>query len=178
MSETPPPPESVDASPRDRFEALYDQLRRLAHRELSNAPRGTLCTTALVHEAFLKLDGKALDASERSRFMALAAKAMRHVLIDHLRSRSADKRGGGLVRVTLVTQTPEPDAQDALDLHDLENAMKALEAVDTKLVTLVECRFYGGMEFDEIARHMGVSESTTYRQWRTARAFLTQRMAG
>lgn len=178
MPREPLPEGRANAAYRARFDALYAQLHRLAHRELSATPRGTLCTTALVHEAFLKLDGKTLDVAEQGRFMALAAKAMRHVLIDALRGRNAGKRGGGQARITLVTDIPAPQEQLALELQDLENGLNALEAADPRLAALVECRFYGGMEFDEIARHLGVSESTVYRDWRTARAFLQSRLAG
>lgn len=164
------------AAYRARFEQLYSQLRLMARRELASTPRGTLCTTALVHEVFLKLDGAALDVGERGRFMALAGRTMRHVLIDHLRSRKAGKRGGDLVRITLITDVPGAEPQSLLDLQDLEDGLNALEAIDPRLVAVVECRFYGGMDFDEIACHLQVSESTVYRDWRTARAFLQSRL--
>ncbi len=168
----------ANAAYRIRFEQLYAQLRGIARRELAATPRGTLCTTALVHEAFLKLDGASLDVSERGPFMALAARTMRHVLIDHLRSRTAAKRGGARIKVTLATDVPAPDSASVIDLQDLEHGMEALLAVDPRLVSVVECRFYGGMAFDEIARHLCVSESTVYRDWRTARAFLQARLDG
>lgn len=166
----------ANAAYRSRFEQLYAELRGMARRELAATPRGTLCTTALVHEAFLKLDGASLDVSERGPFMALAARTMRHVLIDHLRSGKADKRGGDRIKVTLATDVPVPDSTSVIDLQDLEQGLQALEAVDPRLVSVVECRFYGGMAFDEIARHLCVSESTVYRDWRTARAFLQVRL--
>ncbi len=110
--------------------------------------------------------------------MALAARTMRHVLIDHLRSRTSAKRGGARIKVTLATDVPAPDSASVIDLQDLEHGMEALLAVDPRLVSVVECRFYGGMAFDEIARHLCVSESTVYRDWRTARAFLQARLDG
>ena len=167
-----------DPAYRARFEQLYAQLHRLAHRELAGSPRNTLCTTALVHEVFLRLDGRSLDVDEQARFMALAARSMRHVLIDHLRSRSAGKRGGGQACVTLVTDLPEAGEPAAFDLHDLERELAGLEQVAPRMVNVVECRFYAGMEFAEIARALGVSESTVHREWRTARAYLQSRLAG
>lgn len=166
----------VDPAYRARFEGLYTQLQHMARRELSGSPRVTLSTTVLVHEAFLRLDGRHLDVSQRGPFLALAAKAMRCVLIDHLRARTAEKRGGALVRVTLATDIPMHDDSRQADLLEIEQGLQALEALDPRLVTVVECRFYGGMEFAEIAEHLGVSERTAHRDWRRARAFLLARM--
>ena len=162
----------VDPAYRERFEALYAQLQHLARRELAGAPRITLSTTVLVHEAFLRLDGKPLDVRERGPFLALAAKAMRCVLIDHLRARHAEKRGGDLARVTLATDIPLDRDHEQVDLLGIEQGLQALEQLEPRLVTVVECRFYGGMEFAEIATHLGISERTAHRDWRKARAFL------
>lgn len=167
---------AVDPAYRERFEALYSQLHGLARRELAASPRLTLSTTVLVHEAFLKLDGARLDVSERGRFLALAAKAMRCVLIDHIRARAAEKRGGGLARVTLMTDVPIADDRKQVDLLAIEQSLSALEAVDPRLATVVECRFYGGMEFQEIAAQLGVTPRTIHRDWRRARAFLLSHM--
>jgi RNA polymerase sigma factor (TIGR02999 family) len=167
---------AIDPAYRASFEALYAQLQHVARRELASTPRATLCTTMLVHEAFLRLDGKQLDVSERGPFLALAAKAMRCVLIDHIRARNADKRGGELVRVTLVTDIPIEHERKQADLLEIEQGLQALQALEPRLVTVVECRFYGGMEFSEIAEHLGVSERTAHRDWRKARAFLASRM--
>jgi RNA polymerase sigma factor (TIGR02999 family) len=162
----------IDPAYRERFEALYAQLRHIARRELAVAPRMTLHTTVLVHEAFLRLDGKPLDVGERGPFLALAAKAMRCVLIDHLRARHAGKRGGDLARVTLATDIPLDSDHPQVDLLEVEQGLQALEQLEPRLVTVVECRFYGGMEFAEIATHLGISERTAHRDWRKARAFL------
>lgn len=160
-----------DVEYRQRFEQLYDHLRAIARRELGNRPRTLLDTTALVHEAYLKLDGAQLDVSQRGPFLALLAKAMRHVVVDHIRARMASKRGGDLVRVTLATDlSQEQDGQ--VDVLQIEQGLQALEALDPRLATLVECRFYGGMEFAEIASHLDLSERTLHRDWRRARAFL------
>ena len=166
-----PAPEG-DAQFRERFAGLYQELQRLARRELAGARRSSLNTTVLVHEAYLKLDGSALDVSQRGPFLALAAKAMRHVLIDHVRARGADKRGGDQIRVTLGTDIPLPGQSGGVDLLDIDKGLEALEVLDPRLVTVVECRFYAGMEFQEIAAHLGLTERTIHRDWRKARAFL------
>lgn len=161
-----------DCAYRRRFEQLYDQLRVLARRELAGKQRSTLSTTLLVHEAYLRLDGAALDVSQRGPFLALAAKAMRCVLIDHVRAAMAQKRGGDLARVTLVTDIPLAADDDKVDLIAVEQGLQALQALEPRLVTVVECRFYAGMEFQEIATHLGITERTVHRDWRKARAFL------
>ena len=165
------PPE-VDAAYRQRFAGLYQELQRIARRELAGSRRDSLNTTVLVHEAYLKLNGNPLDVSQRGPFLALAAKAMRHVLIDHVRARGAEKRGGDQVRVTLSTDLPLAGQAGQVDLLDIERGLEALEALDPRLVTVVECRFYAGMEFQEIAVHLGLTERTIHRDWRKARAFL------
>lgn len=161
-----------DSAYRQRFEQLYDQLRVLARRELAGKHRSTLCTTLLVHEAYLRLDGAVLDVSRRGPFLALAAKAMRCVLVDHVRATMAQKRGGDLARVTLVTDIPLGADSDKIDLIAIEQGLEALQALEPRLVTVVECHFYAGMEFQEIASHLGIAERTVHRDWRKARAFL------
>lgn len=168
----PAPGPADGADYRQRFAELYAELQRLARRELSGQRRHSLHTTVLVHEAYLKLDGQSLDVSQRGPFLALAGKAMRHVLVDHLRARGAEKRGGDQIRVTLMTDLPIQAGDGEVDLLDIEQGLEALEAVDPRLVTVVECRFYAGMEFQEIAVHLGLTERTVYRDWRKARAFL------
>jgi RNA polymerase sigma factor (TIGR02999 family) len=161
---------------RRRFTELYDELQRIARRELGGSLRTSLHTTVLVHEAYLKLNKQGLDVSQRGAFLALAAKAMRHVLVDHIRARHADKRGGDQIRVTLYTDIPLAGDSDQVDLLDIEKGLQALEALDPRLVTVVECRFYAGMEFQEIATHLGLTERTIHRDWRKARAFLLMQM--
>jgi RNA polymerase sigma factor (TIGR02999 family) len=172
---TAPVPDGGEAY-RRRFTELYEELQRIARRELGGSPRTSLHTTVLVHEVYLKLNKQTLDVSERGRFLALAAKAMRHVLVDHIRARHAGKRGGDQIRVTLHTDVPLADDSDQVDLLDIEKGLQALEALDPRLVTVVECRFYAGMEFQEIATHLGLTERTIHRDWRKARAFLLMQM--
>lgn len=161
-----------DAAFRARFEALYVQLQGLARNELRRAARGTLDTGVLVHEAFLRLDGNALDSEQRGPFLALAAKAMRCVLVDHVRARGASKRGGDQARVTLMTDLPLASSSGEAEVLDIERALRALEALDPRLATVVEYRFYAGMEFSDIASQLGLTERTVFRDWRKARAFL------
>ena len=169
-------PPAGDPAYRARFESLYEHLHRIARRELGSSRKVTLSTTVLVHEAFLKLDGAALDVSERGRFLALAARAMRCVLVDHARARSAEKRGGGRIQVTLATGLPIGGGDGELDLLAIEQALAELEALDPRLAMVVEYRFYGGLEFQEIADQLGLTPRTIHRDWRKARAFLAARL--
>lgn len=148
---------------------VYEDLRRLARRQLGYAHRDrTLDATALVHEAWLKLGGAALAATDRAHFLAIAARAMRQVLVDDARHRKAVKRGGGWERTTLTDGTWarefDPDGVLALD--------EALAPLEPRQRQVVECRFFGGMELQEIAAALGVSERTVHRDWLKARAWL------
>ena len=149
---------------------VYEDLRRLARRQLGYE-RGerTLNPTALVHESYFKLSGGALAAEDRAHFLALAARAMRQVLVDHARERNAAKRGGGLWERTTLTDgawVRELSPDDLLALDD------ALESLPPRQRQIVECRFFGGMEDREIAAALGVSERTVLRDWAKARAWL------
>lgn len=157
----------------DRFGELYQELQRIARRELRGRVRTSLHTTVLVHEAYLRLESGAVRDMGRVAFLALAGRVMRCVLVDHVRSNLSQKRGGEHVRVTLET---DPGVSDQhlphLDVLAIEQGMTALAALEPRLVTVVECRFHAGMEFGEIAQYLGVSERTAQRDWRRARAFL------
>ena len=161
-----------NAAYRACFEQLYEQLRHVARRELSGKRRTTLSTTLLVHEAFLKLDGCPVNVSERGPFLALAAKAIRCVLVDHFRAVSTHKRGGDLARVTLMTDLAQDNAQSEIDVLDIERALQALELLDPPLASVVELHYYAGMEFTEIAQQLELTQRTIHRDWRKARAFL------
>jgi RNA polymerase sigma factor (TIGR02999 family) len=150
---------------------IYEDLRRLAHRQLGREGGGhTLQTTALIHEAYLKLAGPggAQAASNRAHFMAIAARAMRQVLVDYARRRKAAKRGGGVIYATLgdAAEPVDASADDLLALSD------ALDQLDPRQRQVIECRFFGGMEEKEIAEALGVSERTVRRDWVKARAWL------
>lgn len=159
------------------FQSLYVELRRLAHRQMAGMPRTTLATTALVHEAYLRLDGERMRSCSRGAFMALAAKAMRCVIVDNIRMRLAAKRGSGAAHTGL--EAVEHPASDGgpIDLLTVAQVLDHLDAFDTRLVAVVECRFFAGMEFGEIGLALGVSERTVQRDWRRARAFLMTQLA-
>lgn len=164
---------------RDRlFGEVYGELAHMARRLLGHRRRVTLDSAALVHELYLKLK---LPAGVRDRvaFMALAGKAMRHVLIDYVRQRDAAKRGGHWVALTLQSRDLVADgSQDAIDLLSIERCLQLLETLNPDYVTLVECRFYAGMENAEIAELLGVSVRTVQRDWRRARAFMQLHLSG
>lgn len=152
---------------------IYDELRQLAHRALAGEPKGiTLHTTALVHEAYVRLgaDPEAMWENKKHYFFA-AATAMRRILVDHARARRAAKRGGHHARIPLE----EVDVQNAsgpIDWLTLDSALVALEAQDPELAQLVGLRYFAGLSVDQAAAALGSSPSTLAREWRVARAFL------
>lgn len=152
---------------------LYDELHRLAHRHLAHERAGhTLTTTALVHEAYLQLvDQERAAWQNRAHFFALAAQAMRRILLMHARRHQAAKRGGGLRPLplddVLLVSAERADALVALD-----EALARLEALDARLGQVVELRYFGGLTVEETAEMLGRSPATVKRDWRTARAWL------
>lgn len=163
-----------DSEALDRLVPLvYDELRALAQRELyREAPGHTLHATALVHEAYLKLAGGGLPATDRAHFLAIASRSMRQLLVDHARRRKAVKRGGDLVRTTLT------DAGGRMDFRSEELIAldEALEKLDPRQRQIVELRFFAGMEEKEIAEVLDVSSRTVRRDWVKARAWLYRYM--
>jgi RNA polymerase sigma factor (TIGR02999 family) len=166
------------------FPLLYEQLSELAHR-LRHRWHGdhTLNTTALIHESYLKLVGrKQLRAESRAHFLALAAKVMRHILINYARDRRAEKRGGDVSLVPIDdTNLGTPPAltlspEQADELVALNEALRALEQVDERQSRIVECRFFGGMSVEETASAIGISERTVKRDWAVAQDWLQQKM--
>jgi RNA polymerase sigma factor (TIGR02999 family) len=151
---------------------VYAQLRGIARRQLAGERAGhTLMPTELVHEAYMKLTNGALpDSADRLHFFAIAARAMRQVLVDHERHRRADKRDGG-ERVTLSSAQP-PDPNQNFDLLALDQALHALEKVDARKARVIELRTFAGLDFAEIAQVMDISRATLARDFRTARAWL------
>jgi RNA polymerase sigma factor (TIGR02999 family) len=151
---------------------IYDQLRAIARRQLSSERSDhTLMPTELVHEAYLKLfDGVPPDSENRLHFFAIAARAMREILVDRERHRRAQKRSGG-ERVTLSSIDP-PDLAQGVDLLALDQALNGLEQVDARKARVIELRAFAGLEFAEIAEVMGISRATLARDFRTARAWL------
>jgi RNA polymerase sigma factor (TIGR02999 family) len=152
---------------------VYQELRAMAHRQLAARGRGaTLQTTALVHEAYLKLvDQSRADWRDRAHFMAVASIAMRHVLVDRAKARVALKRGGGFQRITFDEQEFGADDQPEA-LLQLDEALERLGEVGPRLVRVVECRFFGGLSEDEIAEALGLTVRTVQRDWAKARMML------
>lgn len=161
-----------DASAFDRaFALIHEQLRAVAHRQLRQRGGGTLCTTSLVNEAWLKLARANLDARDRAHFLALAARAMRSIVMDDARRRLADKRGGQHPHYTLDANRAE-DPGSSHDLLALDVALHALARHDPGLAQVVEWRYFGGLTEPEVADLLDLNERTVRRYWRKARAFL------
>jgi RNA polymerase sigma factor (TIGR02999 family) len=155
------------------FPFVYAELRRVAHRQLSHRrPGETLNTTALVHECYLKLAGSAQEGYEdRRHFLAVAARAMRQILVDYARMGVAQKRGGGVHPVSLdPAELPQPDR--AAELVALDEALTRLATLDDRLARIVELRFFGGLSVEETADVLEISPRTVKRDWRKARSFL------
>jgi len=155
------------------FPVVYDELRSVAHRHIvARRQEHTLTTTALVHETYLRLvDAERLSWADRAHFFALASRAMRFVLVDHARSRLADKRGGAQREVSLDEAHLATDDRPE-DLLAIDQALTALAAKSERLSQLVHYRFFGGMEYEEIAEVTGLSVPTVKRDWARARAWL------
>jgi RNA polymerase sigma factor (TIGR02999 family) len=176
------PGEQPDALPAGGLDGLlptvYDELKRIAHRQLARArPGATLSTTVLVHEVYERLSSaQAVPTGDRAHFFALCARAMRQVIIDHARERGALKRGAGQVVYELgdhdAPDIGQPDAIVALD-----QALLALEALDPRLVRLIELRLFAGLEPAAIAQLDGVTVRTVQRDWQRARAWLGRALA-
>ena len=153
---------------------VYQELRRAARRELAVRPSDTLSTTALVHELYLKFSrAQRADWRNRSHFLSVAAVAMRHILVDRARRRTAEKRGGPQRQVTLDDNLIAADSQ-AESLLELHEALDQLALLDPRLARVVECRFFGGMTEQETADALRVTERTVRRDWIKARALLYQ----
>ena len=158
------------------FVAVYQELKRAARLQLRRN-HDAVDTTVLVHEAYLKLAGGVpLVAVDRNHLLALSARAMRQVLVDHARRAQADKRGGGEQALTLTTNMGT-GAAAAVDVLALEGMLDGLQRIDPRAAQIVELRYFGGYSEPEIADMLGISESTLSRDWRKARAFLFAEMS-
>ncbi len=157
------------------FDLVYPQLKQLAAAQMMVKPGQTLTPTAVVNEAYLKLSqADQLDLVDRRHFMICAARAMRHIVIDHARAASAKRRGGDQQRVTLNTVS-DPQ-QSPVDVLDLDRAMTDLKAINPELHRLVELKFFAGLTMTEIAELLDSSLRTVNRNWARARALLTVRL--
>jgi RNA polymerase sigma-70 factor, ECF subfamily len=157
------------------WDLLYGELRQMAHRELLGERHGhTLSTTALVHEAYLRLvDHSRITLNGRTHFLALSCRAMRAILVDYARRRNAQKRGGGKAVAPLDEALAMAEARGE-ELLALDEALTRLAALDERMGKVVECRYFGGLTTEETAEVMGVSHSTVERQWTRARTYLYQ----
>jgi len=155
------------------FASLYDELRRLAHRHLRRrTPDQTLDTTALIHEAYLRMvDQSRAQWADRARFFAYASRVMRAILVDDARRRGAAKRGAGALRFSLEDRDLPVEEQSEFVLA-LDEALDRLGALSERLARTVECRFFGGMTEEEVAAALAVSDRTVRRDWLKAKAWL------
>jgi len=165
--------EQGDARSRQRlFTVLYDELHRLAQRELRRNAFLTMSPTTLLHETYLNLARRQTGSfPDRARFLAYAARAMRGLLIDYLRSRRAQKRGGAFEITSLPTELPERGRPDS-ELEGIGEALDSLSAVEPRLAQIVDLKFFCGFSFGEIAELLGISERTAQRDWDKARILL------
>ncbi len=161
------------------LEAVYPALRAMAQKQLGgDSDHFTLRPTELAHEAFLKLSDQRVCWENRDHFYAVAATLVRRVVVDYMRKRSSQKRGGTMPFVALdeLTDADHPVLDDSVDWLLVDEALVALEADDASLAQVVELKFFSGLKTDEIARVMGSSTATVGRQWRFAKAYLAKRL--
>lgn len=160
------------------FTLVYAELRRIAERQLRGERSGhTLCTTALVHEAWFELSKlNRIQWQSRAHFLALAAQAMRRVLIDYAVARRTQKRGGGKRIESLEEDALSIVHESAEEFIELDEALQRLAKLNERHARIVECRFYGGMSVDETAEAVGISAATVKRDWIIARAWLNQEL--
>ena len=172
-----------DALPFDRrtidalFSAAYGELRRLASRVRQDHPNATLSPTTLVNEAWIKLaNSSGVEASSRLHFKRIVARAMRQVLVEAARRRTADKRGGGDVLFVTIEDGAIATPSTSEDLLVLDGALDELARLHPRQSAMVECRFFGGFDTTELSTILGVSEATVLRDWRAARAWLASQL--
>ena len=168
-----------DTNARDQLLPLvYDELRQMARRNMRReSPNHSFQTTDLIHEAYLKLAQHDEQKWEnRSHFFGVAAKAMRHILVDYARSKQSEKRGGGRQRVSLADEIASgPDR--ALELVALDDALQTLESLDARKSQVVELKFFGGLTNEQMAEVLKISTETVKREWRFARNWLLRELA-
>lgn len=160
------------------FQVVYNELHRQAARYLRNEQPGiSLQTTDLIHEAYLRLTNRQhIEWQNRLHFFAIAAKVMRHILVDHVRGRQATKRGGSDIRLPLEDAMVVLPGQD-LDLVALDEALTRLAEIDPQQGQIVELRFFSGLSVEETAKVLDVSERTVKRDWNVAKAWLRRELS-
>ncbi len=157
---------------------VYEELKRLARAQMrGESPGHTLQATALVNEAFLRLGDVRLEYQDRGHFLAMAARTMRNVLVDHARRRRSQKRGGSRISVTF-DENELPDAEQPVSVLDLDRAIEELEHSEPELASAVELIYFGGLTYDEAADALGVSRTKFYETMRFGKAWLKMRIAG
>jgi RNA polymerase sigma factor (TIGR02999 family) len=161
------------------FTSVYDELRRVAHRQLRDRrPGQTLDTTALIHETYLRMvDQTRAEWADRAHFFAYASRAMRAVLVDYARRQNSAKRGGGQPRFSLDDRDLPVEEQGEF-LLALDEALTSLAGMSERLARTVECRFFGGMTEEETAEALQVSDRTVRRDWLKAKAWLYAELSG
>jgi RNA polymerase sigma factor (TIGR02999 family) len=159
---------------------VYQELREIAHRHLRRESREqTLQTTALVHEAYLKLvDQNRAKWQNRAQFFGVAAQMMRRILVDRARKNLSNKRGGKVVRLSLDDGKIDVSDEKADELLALDEALKKLAALDPAKAKLVELRYFGGLSIEETAEVLSIGTATVIRQWRLVKAWLYKEIAG
>jgi RNA polymerase sigma factor (TIGR02999 family) len=191
VSTTPPPDDITrlleaasagEAEAFDRvFQLVYDELRRLARQVRRGRGSETLNTTALVHEAYLRLlPSRELGWEGRSHFLGVAARAMRQVLVRAAERRSSAKRGGGLSVLPLddaLQRPPDGAGVDPERVLALDGALRRLEVLSARQARVVECRYFAGLSVEETAAALGISEPTVKRDWSVARAWLARELS-
>ena len=162
---------------RQLFDALYEELRRVAGSLLAGERAGhTLQPTALVHEAWLRLiDAQEVGAGGRGRFLGIAAQAMRRILVEHARARQRLKRGGMWRRVDVDPEVVDPQAEE--EILEIDGELEALAGLSERQARIVELRYFSGLSCEEAAEALAVSPRTVEREWRFARAWLSERLA-
>ena len=177
MSTVAPEVAESGETPKQLFALVYEELRRMARRQRRRVGGpATLNTTALVHEAYVKLSpaSQALGLT-RAHFLSLTARVMRQVLIDHARNRLSLKRGGGIV-FTEPDENLADASGDMADILALDQSLAELAELDARASQVVEWHVFGGLGIEEIAALQGLTARTVFRDWRRARAFLVQRL--
>jgi RNA polymerase sigma factor (TIGR02999 family) len=156
---------------------VYNELRRLARANLrQQRPNHTLQTTALVHEAYLRLAGEtSLRVESRAHFLGIAAQLMRWILVDYERNRRAAKRGAGVMRLTLHESLASP--QRDVDLLALDEALERLAELDAQQSQIIELRYFGGLSIEDTSEFLGISPATVKRSWTSARAWLLRELS-
>jgi len=160
----------------DLVSLVYPELKKLARFQLSGErPEHTLNTTAIVHEAFLRLSAGNSKWKDQGHFLRAASKVMRHLLVDHARRRNAEKRGGGVAPLELDEMRYE-GADDSVAVLALDAAIKSMALIDPRLEQIVECRYFAGLTVAETAEALNMAVRTVERDWQKARGYLLRAM--